>query len=80
MEKEATEAAAQAKDSELLGRLKITFGQNTSAGALFDTLRDRLSLTWAVQVLIQSLRAVFRQVQIAVLGNFFVHFVYLILL
>ncbi|KAG0558247.1 hypothetical protein KC19_10G014100 [Ceratodon purpureus] len=45
MEKEATEAAAQAKDSELLGRLKITFGQNTAAGALFDTLRDRLSLT-----------------------------------
>lgn len=45
MEKEATEAAAQAKDSELLGRLKITFGQNTAARALFDTLRDRLSLT-----------------------------------
>ncbi len=45
MVKEATEAAAQAKDSELLGRLKSTFGQNTAAGALFDTLRDRLSLT-----------------------------------
>lgn len=45
MVKEAAEAASQAKDSELLGRLKSTFGQNTAAGALFDTLRDRLSLT-----------------------------------
>lgn len=45
MVKEATEAAAQAKDNELLGRLRSTFGQNTPAGALFDSLRDRLSLT-----------------------------------
>jgi hypothetical protein len=48
MVKEAAEAASQAKDSELLGRLKSTFGQNTAAGALFDTLRDRLSLTGGV--------------------------------
>jgi hypothetical protein len=45
MVKEATEAAAQAKDSELLGRLKSTFGQNTAASVLFEQLRDRLSLT-----------------------------------
>uniref|UniRef100_A0A0D6R9L4 Protein VACUOLELESS1 n=1 Tax=Araucaria cunninghamii TaxID=56994 RepID=A0A0D6R9L4_ARACU len=44
MAKEAAEAASQAKDGELLGRLKLTFGQNTAATALFDTLRDRLSL------------------------------------
>lgn len=44
MANEAAEAASQAKDGELLGRLKLTFGQNTAATALFDTLRDRLSL------------------------------------
>lgn len=44
MAKEAAESASQAKDGELLGRLKLTFGQNTAATALFDTLRDRLSL------------------------------------
>lgn len=44
MAKEAAEAASQAKDGELLGRLKLTFGQNTAATALFDSLRDRLSL------------------------------------
>lgn len=42
MSNEASLAAAQTKDSEILGRLKSTFGQ--SSGALFDTLRDRLSL------------------------------------
>ncbi|CAM6111380.1 unnamed protein product [Calypogeia fissa] len=44
MSNEAAEAAAQTKDSEILGRLKSTFGQNSPAGALFDSLRDRLSL------------------------------------
>lgn len=39
---EAAEAASQSKDSELLGRLKMTFGQSSSAGNLFDNLRDRL--------------------------------------
>lgn len=43
MAKEAAEAASQAKDGELLGRLKLTFGQNTAASSIFDTLRDRLS-------------------------------------
>ncbi|EFJ24200.1 hypothetical protein SELMODRAFT_101752 [Selaginella moellendorffii] len=44
MAKEAAEVAAQAKDSEILGRLKLTFGQSTTAAALFDSIRDRLSL------------------------------------
>lgn len=39
---EAAEAASQAKDSELLGRLKMTFGQSSTAGNLLDNLRDRL--------------------------------------
>lgn len=43
MAKEAAEAASQAKDGELLGRLKLTFAQNTAASSIFDTLRDRLS-------------------------------------
>ncbi|XP_073138989.1 protein VACUOLELESS1 isoform X2 [Henckelia pumila] len=43
MAKEAADAASQTKDSELLGRLKLTFSQNTSASSIFDTLRDRLS-------------------------------------
>ncbi|KAL2623066.1 hypothetical protein R1flu_003271 [Riccia fluitans] len=43
MSAEAANAAAQTKESEILGRLKA-FGQNSPAGALFDSLRDRLSL------------------------------------
>ncbi|XP_073050524.1 protein VACUOLELESS1 [Primulina eburnea] len=43
MAKEAADAASQTKDSELLGRLKLTFSQNTAASSIFDTLRDRLS-------------------------------------
>ncbi|XP_039029185.1 protein VACUOLELESS1-like [Hibiscus syriacus] len=43
MAKEAADAASQAKDGELLGRLKLTFQQNAAASSLFDTLRDRLS-------------------------------------
>ncbi|CAJ1964254.1 unnamed protein product [Sphenostylis stenocarpa] len=41
--KEAADAASQAKDGELLGRLKLTFAQNAAASSIFDTLRDRLS-------------------------------------
>lgn len=43
MAKEAADAASQAKDGELLGRLKLTFAQNSAASSIFDTLRDRLS-------------------------------------
>lgn len=43
MAKEAADAASQAKDNELLGRLKQTFSQNAAASSIFDTLRDRLS-------------------------------------
>ena len=43
MAKEAADAASQAKDGELLGRLKFSFAQNTAASSIFDTLRDRLS-------------------------------------
>ncbi|KAM0932749.1 putative transcription factor WD40-like family [Dioscorea sansibarensis] len=43
MAKEAADAASQAKDSELFGRLKLTLGQNSGATSIFDTLRDRLS-------------------------------------
>lgn len=43
MAKEAADAASQAKDNELLGRLKLTFSQNAAASSIFDTLRDRLS-------------------------------------
>lgn len=43
MAKEAADAASQAKDNELLGRLKQTFAQNAAASSIFDTLRDRLS-------------------------------------
>ncbi|VFQ79112.1 unnamed protein product [Cuscuta campestris] len=43
MAKEAADAASQAKDGELLGRLKMTFSQNAAAAAIFDSLRDRLS-------------------------------------
>lgn len=43
MAKEAADAASQAKDNELLGRLKLTFSQNAGASSIFDTLRDRLS-------------------------------------
>jgi hypothetical protein len=44
MVNEAAEAAAQAKDAELLNRLRSTFTTNTSAAAIIDTLRDKLSL------------------------------------
>ncbi|XP_074280336.1 protein VACUOLELESS1 [Silene latifolia] len=44
MAKEAADAAAQSKDSELLGRLRLTFSQNTAATALFDTL-ERLGVS-----------------------------------
>ncbi|KAK4758882.1 hypothetical protein SAY87_020183 [Trapa incisa] len=40
MAKEAADAASQAKDGELLGRLKLTLSQNASASSLFDTLRS----------------------------------------
>lgn len=43
MAKEAAEAASQAKDTELFGRLKMTLAQNAAATSIFDTLRDRLS-------------------------------------
>ncbi|KAA8526197.1 hypothetical protein F0562_008064 [Nyssa sinensis] len=43
MAKEAADAASQAKDGELLGRLKLTFAQNAAASSIFDTIRDRLS-------------------------------------
>ncbi|CAN1255448.1 Protein VACUOLELESS1 [Linum perenne] len=43
MAKEAADAASQAKDGELLGRLRMSFAQNNAASSLFDTLRDRLS-------------------------------------
>lgn len=43
MAKEAADAASQAKDGELLGRLRQTFAQNSAASSIFDTLRDRLS-------------------------------------
>ncbi|KAH7835433.1 hypothetical protein Vadar_026116 [Vaccinium darrowii] len=43
MAKEAADAASQAKDGELLGRLKLSFAQNAAASSIFDTLKDRLS-------------------------------------
>lgn len=43
MAKEAADAASQAKDGELLGRLKLSFAQNAGASSIFDTLKDRLS-------------------------------------
>ncbi|CAL9166156.1 unnamed protein product [Musa hybrid cultivar] len=43
MAKEAADAASQAKDSELFGRLKLTLAQNAAGSSIFDTLRDRLS-------------------------------------
>ncbi|KAL6553852.1 vacuolar protein sorting-associated protein 16 [Orobanche minor] len=43
MAKEAADTASQAKDGELLGRLKLTFAQNAAASTIFDTLRERLS-------------------------------------
>lgn len=45
MAKEAADAASQAKDGELLGRLKMTFSQNAAASTIFDTLRDRLGVS-----------------------------------
>eukprot|EP00249_Psilotum_nudum_P017159 c26189_g1_i1 orf=274-2796(+) len=44
LENEAREAASQAKDSELLGRLRLTFGPNSASGNFLGTLRGRLSL------------------------------------
>eukprot|EP00897_Mesotaenium_endlicherianum_P008023 jgi/Mesen1/7249/ME000373S06324 len=42
---EAADAASQAKDGELLARIRSTLSsQNTAATALFDSLRDKLSL------------------------------------
>ncbi|XP_062009057.1 protein VACUOLELESS1 [Rosa rugosa] len=45
MAKEAADAASQAKDGELLGRLRLTFSQNPAASSIFDTLRDRLGVS-----------------------------------
>ncbi|KAJ4835771.1 vacuolar protein sorting-associated protein 16, partial [Turnera subulata] len=45
MPKEAADAASQAKDGELLGRLKLSFSQNTAASSILDTLRDRLGVS-----------------------------------
>ncbi|GAB2276093.1 vacuolar protein sorting-associated protein 16 [Dionaea muscipula] len=45
MANEAAEAASQAKDSELLGRLKLSFSQNAAASSIFDTLRDKLGVS-----------------------------------
>ncbi|KAK6912435.1 Vps16, C-terminal [Dillenia turbinata] len=45
MAKEAADAASQAKDGELLGRLKLTFAQNAAASSIFDTLKDRLGVS-----------------------------------
>ncbi|KAM7260084.1 hypothetical protein ACFE04_015825 [Oxalis oulophora] len=45
MAKEAADAASQAKDGELLERLKLTFAQNATASSIFDTLRDRLGVS-----------------------------------
>lgn len=47
MAKEAADAASQAKDGELLGRLGLAFAQNAGASSIFDTLRDRLSFQGA---------------------------------
>ncbi|KAH7428059.1 hypothetical protein KP509_10G073700 [Ceratopteris richardii] len=41
---EAAEVQSQRDNGELLGRLKL-FGQSSSAGNLFENIRDRLSLT-----------------------------------
>ncbi|XP_050227188.1 protein VACUOLELESS1 isoform X2 [Mercurialis annua] len=40
MAKEAADAASQAKDGELLGRLKLSFAQNSTASSIFDTFRS----------------------------------------
>ncbi|GMG99177.1 hypothetical protein Nepgr_001017 [Nepenthes gracilis] len=45
MAKEAADAASQAKDSELLGRLKLSFSQNAAASSIFDTFRDKLGVS-----------------------------------
>lgn len=45
MAKEAADAASQAKDSELLGRLRLSFSQNTAATSIFDTIRERLGVS-----------------------------------
>lgn len=43
MDKEAADAAAQAKDNELFGRWKLSLAQNSGTASIFDTLRDRLT-------------------------------------
>lgn len=40
MTKEAADAASQANDGELLGRLRLSFSQNGAASSIFDTLRS----------------------------------------
>ena len=45
MAKEAADAASQAKDSELLGRLRLSFTQSTAATSIFDTIRERLGVS-----------------------------------
>uniref|UniRef100_A0A803MTD0 Protein VACUOLELESS1 n=1 Tax=Chenopodium quinoa TaxID=63459 RepID=A0A803MTD0_CHEQI len=45
MAKEAADAASQSKDSELLGRLRLSFSQNTAAASIFDTIRERLGVS-----------------------------------
>ncbi|GAB2222949.1 hypothetical protein Droror1_Dr00017081 [Drosera rotundifolia] len=45
MANEAAEAASQAKDSELLGRLRMSFSQNAAASSIFDALRDKLGVS-----------------------------------
>lgn len=52
MAKEAADTASQAKDGELLGRLKLTFAQNAAASSIFDTIRDRLSFQGVSQFLL----------------------------
>ncbi|KAL6137178.1 hypothetical protein ACLB2K_062472 [Fragaria x ananassa] len=45
MAKEAADAASQANDGELLGRLRSTFSQNPAASSIFDTIRDKLGVS-----------------------------------
>ncbi|XP_050381114.1 protein VACUOLELESS1 [Argentina anserina] len=45
MAREAADAASQANDGELLGRLRSTFSQNPAASSIFDTIRDRLGVS-----------------------------------
>ncbi|KAL9245057.1 hypothetical protein vseg_018753 [Gypsophila vaccaria] len=45
MAKEAADAASQSKDSELLGRLRSSFSQNTAAASMFDNFWERLGVS-----------------------------------